>query len=262
MLQSRNDFCRLLWLAARDSPVSRPAQAARTSRMTTARHQTRGSGAQIPVQPAVRQRLTGARLPRGDRKEEEKEEELRLGFATGVTSDSHGRRPVRRDGRDEEKPVGQERQRPGRFHPQTSSRGRGPGPTCPRRPPLSSARSAAGPRPGIRSPAAPRPRYGPFLPRPMAPVGGGGRPVAQRRRPPPHVSARHSGWRGPAGKGMPSLPAPHGRARQRPLPRQARRTPGTSTWGLHHQRRAAPPARVTSSTGRARGRRGAPLRLG
>lgn len=161
--------------------------------MTVARHRTRGSGAQIPVQPAVRQRLPGARLPRGDRKEEEKQEELRLGFASGVTSDSHGRRPVRRDGRDEEKPVGQERQRPGRFHPQTSSRGRGPGPTCPRRPPHSSARSAAGPRPGIRSPAAPRPRHGPFLPRPMAPVGRG--------------AAR---WRSAAARRLTSLPATAG----------------------------------------------------
>lgn len=138
-----------------------------------------------------------------------------------------------------------------------------PGPACPRltTPPQPSGRgdptaaASLSPVPSLRAPArlpssSPTPRKSPGgrLPR-----GAARRPAT--RRPPPAGRPEGSGGEGVA-EPCPALsPAP-----RLPSPRQARRTPGTSTWGLRHQRQAAPPAprhfqrRRCPSRGRGSGR--------
>lgn len=121
----------------------------------------------------------------------------------------------------------------------------------------------APPPPAVRMPrplatAPQRPPLPPFSPsncdRPKTArgKGKGGFLVAQNRGPQPSGFTHPSGCLGPARKRVSDLPAPSTQARDGSLPRQARRAPGTSTWGLRHRRLTATPTGVTSSAGPAR----------
>ncbi|XP_050189764.1 WAS/WASL-interacting protein family member 1-like [Myiozetetes cayanensis] len=177
-----------------------------------------------------------------------------------------------KDGEKEEKLVGQEEQKQDEPHrpsqPPREPSGRSPGhltppaPTCPSRlPPLPRRCYVSGrgvptcsPRsplfrasafpPGKGSPAASRSPAPPLpsRPRPARTAGGGRWRRTAASRPRPLRGLQETGKKERVSSARPPEPGPGA-----PLPRQTRRAPGTSTWGLRHQCRAAPPARVTSS---------------
>lgn len=160
-----------------------------------------------------------------------------------------------KDGGKEEKLVGQEKQKAGRAAPPQSAppgvlqpwspAPDTPGPhlrrrcsaTCPTRSPWPWPSSPCGGAPP--APAA-RPRRSPAdHGRPEQLAGAGG---AEARPHDPAAPARPRSGRKPTGRSVSALPGPPAGFGQL-LPRQTRRAPGTSTWGLRHQRRAAPPVR-------------------
>lgn len=109
------------------------------------------------------------------------------------------------------------------FGPSSSREGRGAPPAPAARPPLAPLLTTAGPN-SCRGPVA----------------QNRGRTARPPRPGPETAGSRREGTCQPC----PGSPAGSGQL----LPRQTRRAPGTSTWGLRHQRRAAPPVRrVTSS---------------
>lgn len=117
--------------------------------------------------------------------------------------------------------------------------------------------------PAPPAPAAPPPFSPPGYDRPKTAGGRGGAASRWRRTEARGLTAPPApvGAGGRQERGCQTCPSPS-QAREGPLPRQTRRAPGTSTWGLRHQRLTAPPTRVTSSPGPARAGAGRPPRTG